>query len=376
MIFTHKILGLGCGIIVLLVSITGACWVFKEEIEALYEPSYTFSLADASPLSASRAREIAQMVFPEKEIHGTLFREENSAVEVIFYQAEPEEFYQSLFLHPYSGEVLSHKDHFAGFFAFVLRGHMYLWLPPSIGAPIVKYGILLFLVILCSGILLWLPPQWKNWRQRLKFHWKSATRWRRKNYDLHTIIGAYVFALALVFGFTGCVMSFPWFYYLTYKAVGGSKEPRFVIPANQSQASLAPDIGIDQLIPQLRKQEPLANSFELHYPTHDTASIYVEVASNRSVYYNRDYRFFDQNTLEELSTNSIYGIYQRADFSDTMIRMNYDIHVGAIGGLLGKLLAFLASLLVGSLPISGFLIWYGRKNKNRRKTPQKSSSQY
>ena len=43
--------------------------------------------------------------------------------------------------------------------------------------------------------------------------------------------------------------------------------------------------------------------------------------------------------------------------------MNYDIHVGAIGGILGKIIAFIASLVIASLPLTGFLIWWGRKKK-------------
>jgi uncharacterized iron-regulated membrane protein len=43
--------------------------------------------------------------------------------------------------------------------------------------------------------------------------------------------------------------------------------------------------------------------------------------------------------------------------------MNYDIHVGAVLGLTGKILAFIASLVAASLPVTGTLIWIGRKRK-------------
>lgn len=46
--------------------------------------------------------------------------------------------------------------------------------------------------------------------------------------------------------------------------------------------------------------------------------------------------------------------------------MNYDIHVGAIGGFAGKLIAFFASLIVASLPITGFLLWYGKAYKKKQ----------
>ena len=46
-----------------------------------------------------------------------------------------------------------------------------------------------------------------------------------------------------------------------------------------------------------------------------------------------------------------------------ILRLNYDIHVGSALGLTGKIIAFLTSLLIATLPVTGLMIWYGR-NKN------------
>jgi len=40
--------------------------------------------------------------------------------------------------------------------------------------------------------------------------------------------------------------------------------------------------------------------------------------------------------------------------------MHYDIHLGRIAGLPGRIAAFLASLGAASLPITGALIWWNR----------------
>jgi uncharacterized iron-regulated membrane protein len=53
--------------------------------------------------------------------------------------------------------------------------------------------------------------------------------------------------------------------------------------------------------------------------------------------------------------------------------MNYDIHVGAIGGIPGKILAFIISLICASLPITGLLVWLNKgkkKSKAEKKTVQ------
>ena len=51
------------------------------------------------------------------------------------------------------------------------------------------------------------------------------------------------------------------------------------------------------------------------------------------------------------------------NFGEKFVAANYDIHVGAILGIWGKILAFIVSLICASLPITGFLVWKGRKFK-------------
>lgn len=160
-------------------------------------------------------------------------------------------------------------------------------------------------------------------------------------------------------------MAFNWFYFIAYKATGGDKAPQFIIPESNAKY-IRNEEGIvpyDQLIPILYETQPKAKNFELHYPENDTTSILVEVSNSKGLYYNMDYRFFDQNTLEQIETTSIYGKYKDAHFADKVIRMNYDIHIGAIGGFVGKLIAFLVSLICATMPVSGVLLWYGRRKK-------------
>jgi uncharacterized iron-regulated membrane protein len=44
--------------------------------------------------------------------------------------------------------------------------------------------------------------------------------------------------------------------------------------------------------------------------------------------------------------------------------MNYGLHTGQYFGLLGKFISFFTSSFVAGLPVSGFLIWWGKRNKN------------
>ncbi|MBP2831633.1 PepSY domain-containing protein [Aquimarina sp. U1-2] len=364
----HKIVGLATGLVIFIVSITGCLWVFKEEIEGFYDDYKYVTPQNQKFLPASTIKKLAEKALPGRAIHGVIYGQSNEALEVIFYEAEPEIFYQSVFLNPYTGDFIKRINHQVGFFAFVLKGHLYLWLPSAIGSRVVSYSVLLFLIMLVSGLILWWPKNKKNIRQRFTFDWNKKTRWKRKNFDLHSVVGFYISSLGLILAFTGCVMAFNWFYFIAYKANGGNKDPRFVIPESEQVVVVptASNYGYDQLIPMLKNKYKNAHSFELHYPENDTTSILVEVSNSKGLFYDMDYFFFDQYTLQELETPSIYGKYKDSKFADKVIRMNYDIHIGAIGGIVGKIIAFLASLICASLPVTGFLLWYGRTYKKKK----------
>ena len=96
------------------------------------------------------------------------------------------------------------------------------------------------------------------------------------------------------------------------------------------------------------------------------AIIDITAYPNKGQFYNSVSYTFDKHTLKELKRRDAYSIaYQDASFGQKLCRMNYDIHIGSIWGFLGKVLAFLSSLIGASLPVTGFLVWYNRKFKKK-----------
>jgi hypothetical protein len=83
------------------------------------------------------------------------------------------------------------------------------------------------------------------------------------------------------------------------------------------------------------------------------------------LFYDADFRFFNQNFLLEIETEAIYSKYEKNIILDEIVRMNYDIYIDTTGGIVGKIIAFIASLLSASLPVTGILLWYGRTYKKK-----------
>ncbi len=363
--YVHLWLGLASGLVVFIMAITGCLYAYKDEIQNATQP-FRFVEAQEKPfLPPSQLQAIAKEELPGRLLHSVKYNGPSESVEAIFYHYEPT-YYFIVFLNPYDGQVLRVKDMEAGFFHFILDGHFYLWLPPEIGQLVVASATLIFVVMLITGLILWYPKNKSAAKQRFWFRWKPGMKWKRRNYDLHNITGFYVSSLALVFAFTGLVWGFQWFAPLVYAAAGGEKSLVYEDPVSNKNAAGLAQPGqppLDLIWLKMQAEYPQAKSIEVHPPETDSSSIAANANFNSGTYWKTDYRYFDQYTLAEMPVGHIYGRLQDAGFADKMLRMNYDIHVGAIGGLAGKILACGVSLLIAMLPVTGVYIWYGRRKK-------------
>jgi len=368
----HLWLGLTSGLVVFVVAINGCLYAFQAEIQELTQPYRRIEKKDTPLLSPSELKEIAIKELPGKKVHSALYEQGDRSVVVSFYDFDPL-YYYLVYIDPYDGRVLRVKNMSYDFFYQVLQGHFYLWLPPAIGQPVVATATLVFVVMLITGIVLWWPKRNKT-KQRFTIKWSA--KWRRKNYDLHNVLGFYTTWIALILALTGLVWGFEWFASSVYQLAGGDKK---IIYEEPLSIKLSDDIisnPVDKLWVQLKEENPGVDILEMHFPTSDTTSLAVTINPDRKTYWKSDYRFFDQYTLKELPSNQIYGKLSDASVADKLIRMNYDIHTGAILGLSGKILAFFASLLCASLPITGFYIWYGRKYKKAKKEKTTEAASY
>ncbi|WP_320005544.1 PepSY-associated TM helix domain-containing protein [Shiella aurantiaca] len=371
--YLHLWLGLISGLVVFIVAITGCIYAFQAEIQEFTQPYRRVEVQEKPLLPPSKLATIADEALPNKHLHAVMYETADRAARAIYYSFE-EHYYYFVYINPYTGEVLKVKDEFADFFRWILDGHFYLWLPVEIGQPVVASFTLVFVFMLISGIVLWWPKKSKGVKKKFTLQWSGG--WRRKNYDLHSVVGFYICWLGLVFALTGLVWGFEWYRDGMYSLLSGGKAfEAYSHPVSDSTQWQKADIpAIDKVWHKMRAEYPTAAWIEVHPPEFAHASIAANANPDASTYWQIDYRYFDQYTLEELSVSHQWGRLAEASATDKLFRMNYDIHVGAIAGLPGKVLAFLASLTIASLPVTGTLLWWGRRNKKNKKVPKKQKS--
>ena len=360
----HLWLGLGSGLIVVFLGITGCILAFEHEIRAVTQP-YWFAKEEAKPyLPPGILKQQAEAVLEGKKANNLDYSEAGRSALVSYYD---EDNFKLVFLNPYTGKVLKVKNMNDDFFRVVLDGHFYLWLPPNIGQPIVASATLIFLIMLITGIVLWWPKNKAARKQRFSVKWNA--KWKRTNYDLHNVLGFYMTWVVIFITITGLVWGFEWFAKSVYwVSSAGKAMPEYYTPpsdtllAGKGRPDLT-DIVWLNMLPKKGKDE----SMNVTFAQSKDASIEISINHRPGTYYKTDSYSFDQYTGKELPGRGTYaGTYASASAADKIRRMNYDIHVGAVLGLPGKIMAFFASLIAASLPITGFYIWWGRRRKKKK----------
>jgi len=368
----HLWLGLASGLIVFIVGITGCILAFEQEIKSVTQP-YQFVRSEEKPfLKPSVLIQIAaKKAFadsagkPNCVINSIQYNGKNKAAIAVYNNKEKGSFL--MYLNPYHGWVLKEKELNKDFFRIVLGIHFYLLLPAKIGQPIVATAILLFVLLLITGCILWLPKhfKWNLLKQRLTINWRA--NFKRTNYDVHNVLGFYSVSIALILALTGLVWGFEWFEKGLYFTTSGGK----VLPSHKKPLSdttvleKSDTLLVDVLWNKSQQLYSLQNSrFQITIPIKSSDCFTTSYNPSFTTFYQREIKYYDKTTLQELYNHSIYNqTYANATKADKLYRMNYDIHVGAIAGLAGKIIVFFASLIAASLPVTGFLIWRGRKRK-------------
>ncbi|HEY4110019.1 PepSY-associated TM helix domain-containing protein [Puia sp.] len=358
----HLWLGLVSGLVVLIVSVTGCLFVFQKEITEALHPRWYYCVAPAgnpTTLPLAGLRQTAQAALGAGHPLSTIvaYREGDRTWEFMAYKENDTaltifgtmEYYESVFLDPYTGKVTGFRDFKYDFFSVVKYLHWSLLLNTSYGQPIVAWSTVIFVLLLLTGLVLWWPKKWtKALRDRsFKIKWKAS--FRRVNYDLHNVPGFYSLIPALVIAITGLLFVWP----------PATPPP----PAFSSTPGAVAASPLDQALQTSRDSLPSSVRFGVSPAFGKEGVIYVYAYRDGETYYGYDVLQFDQYSGRLLNhlQNAKKSRMQR------LVEMNYDLHVGAIAGLTGKIIAFIASLICASLPVTGFLVWYLKKYK--KKTP-------
>ncbi len=360
----HLWLGIAAGIPVIILSITGCVLVFEHDIKELTTNYIRIEAQKAEDqLPPSAIYKAVKEALPEKEISSSWYYGLDKSVKVSLDHSD-----SLVYVNPYTAEILAVVDH-EDFFHFMDEGHRRLWIEGKLGKQIVGWSTFIFFTLLISGLILWWPKKWTRRTREQSFKIKWSAKFKRVNYDLHNVLGFYSLTIALVMCLTGLIMSFPWMRKSVVWITGGypaKPKTEQVLKAEEPEDEPLKDalVVADQIWYKVRHEYAKYNkeAVIVHYPEEDEKTVYACTDMEGGTW--RDLNF-DRNTLE--LTGRKVGPIDEANRTEWLMRSNYALHTGFIGGMTTKIIYFLASLICATLPITGFYIWWGKKKKTAKR---------
>ncbi len=379
----HLWFGLSIGLIIFIVSVTGALYVFKDEIEnftrkdVIYHNEQNIVQKQILPIRVLE-KAVDNQVKEKFKIHWVNVPiDKKMSYQFYWYEHNTnawnyfDEFpiYKVAYVNPYDGKVLRVYDEKNGFFQIVKMIHWSFLLKQDWGKYVVGIPVIIFIIMLISGIILWWPKNKAARKQRFSFRWENIKSWKRKNYDLHNILGFYASIFALIFSITGLFYAFFVIQTMMYVVFSGGNTayPDFSHITTKAPLEARNDTTLDKVINTVRTNYPNSYGFSVdlghpHMDDHEHPNFSVFVKHLSYSYHKNSSLIFDENSGELLHTHN----HEDKDLGEKAIAANYDVHVGSILGLPTKIIAFIVSIICASLPVTGFLVWYGRRKKIKK----------
>ncbi len=349
----HFWVGLLITPVLAVVSITGAIYVFWEELSpVIYPELFTVVPGDSMLPDAQLIGILRETVPSEWEIH-TLYHPESTDRSVISWMTDAAGTWHAYYLNPYTGAVLGTHDEYSGFFRLAVVIHTSLF-AGTFGRVLVELSTSWAIITMLTGLVLW----WPRGKLRVRGVWVPRLRSGKRLFwrDLHAVPAMYFTPLILVVLITG----------LLFTPVAGRAIFAGLIAADQIPEGYfshlkvpAPEgatmLSADELYAIAREEFP--------FTTYTHSLPHAE--DEAWMVFSRLDRPMDDGAMVWM--NPYTGdIMDSVRFSEMAIGGKialffYPIHTGMIFGLGTQILAVIVCLGLILASISGIVMWWRRR---------------
>ncbi|WP_347814824.1 PepSY-associated TM helix domain-containing protein [Aequorivita marisscotiae] len=328
----HLWLGIGSGIVLLIICLTGTVLTFEQEIKGLFAEEITvLPTRNALPIE-----NLTKSLSNEGEVLRVSINPDNTKPYAFSVKTNNEDRRgTTYFVDQYSGTFTKAAPNVLdGFFMTMFKLHRWLLLDIAIGRPIVGISTILFLILSITGIVLWFPKKklkklkWKHLKPGFKIAWRA--KWKRVNHDLHVTLGFYTAIFLIIMSLTGLFWSFEWYKDAgsavlgtpVFAGRGGGPKINSKAPKNTKQISFEDVLKITQ------NELAFQGTTELQIPTDQT-----EIFSVKK-YHDQD---FFQTAVDELKIDRDGTLISKQIFSEKPLNVQIAssikaIHMGTIYG--------------------------------------------
>lgn len=377
----HLWLAVPFGIIITIICFTGSMLVFEPEIVNVlrHDQIYVDNPRHTALSIDEIVRKVEQTLPSDVKVTGvTMYSDPKLSCKVNL--SKPRR--AAMYVDQYTGQLKGLYERPA-FFDFMQRLHR--WLLDSRddsggvfwGRTIVGISTIMFVLVLLSGVVIWWPRTARILRNSLKITTSKSRHllWR----SLHVAGGMYVLLLLLAMALTGLTWSFTWY----------SKGFNALFGVNEVQKSGAEVYAEQQAKDAAKAKEKTDKAGNKAGKGATATDIYAEWQTVYDTLRARNVKF-DNITVSDGTADVAFGglgnqraadkyTFNRADGRITSVSLYADsdksskirgwimsVHMGNWGGLLTRILWFIAALFGATLPITGYYLWIRRLRRRSR----------
>jgi uncharacterized iron-regulated membrane protein len=344
----HIWLGLTAGLLVCVLSISGAVIAFRPQIE------------DARGPKVASAQQCRGITDPDRAAQSVSAYAPGAHIERIVFPVDAEGYWRlqiadarhvvsRVAYDPCSAKVLGQIN--VRWLDWLVDLHHNLLAGKTGRLVVGAFGIALFLMSL-SGLFVWVMSKPK-WRRALRIQTTGSTR--RVVFDLHRSVGLIAMVMILVQSSTGIWLAYP----KALRAALGRLAPvdsaRKVTTKKDKTKGHNGSPDISALLRAASEALPDGNLRELRLPDADAKSVQVKF------WRVGDIRASGNNTVTvDTSKATVTSVERFSDLppAQKLIEGITPIHYGEWGGIGYRILLSAAGLVPPALFVSGFLIWW------------------
>jgi uncharacterized iron-regulated membrane protein len=273
------------------------------------------------------------------------------------------------FVSRYSGKVEGPASpRIRNFFAEVTALHRWFGLSAAhhAAATAVKGAVaLLFLFLLFSGSILWMPASWKHSSLRRGVVPRFDGSGRARNYNWHKVTGFWTGLLLGIIVTTGLIMAYPWANAQLFHLARSPLPPRGTEKANVRRHEVgvqAPPTHLDEAFAEATRGVPDWQTATLRLPTGSNALSFSVDRSGGGHPDKREEVSVDSKTLLVLHRQPFTAL-SRGQRWRSWVRF---AHTGEAGGWWGESLALVSACGAALLSITGVVLSFNRLRRWRR----------
>ncbi|MDR2756783.1 MAG: PepSY domain-containing protein [Planctomycetaceae bacterium] len=312
---------------------------------------------------------------------------------------------QGWYVNPYTGDIVAKPGDGVSlnrFFMSMTQLHRNLWISyrieqlgprSSLGSLIVGVATLIFVVVMLSGLVLWLPRTWQSflkWRA-----WKPGFKVRfRKGFwcfihDLHNTVGFYCLIPLLILALTGLCWSFGWYrsaasYVLGEQVLNRQRVQRSekIAPVDENTKPLP----LEEMIEHLNKLIPSSGEITLAIPNDRESPMTIQKGKTGFFALSvKDKTLWDRFRGTVIPIEHYGKTVEVERLTDKPIGTQIAstiraLHFGEITGISSKIVFFVACVFAMTFPITGVALWtrklveYYRKRRNAKNSQQQEQT--